>query len=135
MLGSLYYYLLDIMERGQRVPPSMEAESTIPERTPLIEAPSRQDILKYRAHHGTNLGSCFVLEKWLTPSAFPPNSLSDQSSELAAVSLGVTKRGVHATKAAFENRWRTFLCDSDFEWLVNTAHCECESHCSCKLTP
>jgi hypothetical protein len=124
MLDGLYYHLLDAVERGQPVPhPKPDTNSPDRYRTPKILAPSRLEILKYRAHHGTNLGSCFVLEKWFTPSAFSPDSLSDQSSELAAVSLSVTKQGVYATRGVFENRWRGFLGDSDLDWLVNTAHC------------
>ena len=46
-------------------------------------APTPLDTLRYRSHHGTNLGSIFVLEKWLFPSMFEPNARGD--SELDAV--------------------------------------------------
>ena len=45
--------------------------------------PTSQDLLRYRSHHGSNLGSIFVLEKWLYPSMFEPGAEGD--SELAAV--------------------------------------------------
>lgn len=34
-----------------------------------IQPPTADEALRYRYHHGVNLGSCFVLEKWLTPSS------------------------------------------------------------------
>ncbi|KAL9627291.1 MAG: hypothetical protein Q9164_007648, partial [Protoblastenia rupestris] len=48
----------------------------------LLPPPTHLDILRYRTHHGTNLGSIFVLEKWLYPSLF---SYTDSDSELDAV--------------------------------------------------
>ncbi len=48
-----------------------------------IEPPTALDVLRYRYHHGANLGSCFVLEKWLWPGMFEPGVKGD--SELDAV--------------------------------------------------
>lgn len=48
-----------------------------------LPAPSPQDVLRYRYHHGTNLGSIFVLERWLHPSMFVQGTNGD--SELDAV--------------------------------------------------
>jgi hypothetical protein len=45
--------------------------------------PTYLDVLRYRSHHGVNLGSIFVLEKWLFPSMFEPGLKGD--SELDAV--------------------------------------------------
>lgn len=53
-----------------------------PISTPLA-SPTSLDLLRYRTHHGTNLGSIFVLEKWLFPSMFEPTAKGD--SELDAV--------------------------------------------------
>lgn len=41
------------------------------------------DIFNYRYHHGTNLGSVFVLEKWLSSSMYVHGAAGD--SELDAV--------------------------------------------------
>ena len=41
------------------------------------------DVFNYRYHHGTNLGTIFVLEKWLSPSMYVQGSAGD--SELDAV--------------------------------------------------
>ena len=48
-----------------------------------INPPTALDILRYRYHHGANLGSCFVLEKWLWPGLFESGARGD--SELDAV--------------------------------------------------
>ena len=48
-----------------------------------IQPPSPVDVLRYRYHHGTNLGSIFVLEQWLSPSMFV--SGANGGSELDAV--------------------------------------------------
>ena len=49
----------------------------------MYPPPTPLDNLRYRFHNGTNLGSIFVLEKWLFPSMFEPNARGD--SELDAV--------------------------------------------------
>jgi hypothetical protein len=46
-------------------------------------APTTEDIFRYRYQHGTNLGSIFVLEKWLHRSMHEKGSSG--SSELSAV--------------------------------------------------
>jgi hypothetical protein len=48
-----------------------------------LPRPSAKDILRYRYHHGSNLGSTFVLEKWLSGSMYDGGAAG--SSELDAV--------------------------------------------------
>src|SRR5947209_5131206 len=72
--------------------------STIGPVTPL-------DIIRYRYHHGTNLGSVYVLERWLRNSMFPPNASG--SSELEAVKAWVERIGVDATRQKFEAFWQS----------------------------
>ena len=50
-----------------------------------ICAPSAQDILRYRSHHGINLGGIFVLEKWLFPEMFDA-SVAGHSEHEAVIS-------------------------------------------------
>lgn len=45
--------------------------------------PTAIDIFRYRYQHGTNLGSIFVLEKWLHPKMFEKDAKG--SSEIEAV--------------------------------------------------
>ncbi|KZF22188.1 glycoside hydrolase family 5 protein [Xylona heveae TC161] len=86
-----------------------------------IQPPTPTDILRYRYHHGTNLGSIFVLEQWLTPSMFVEGAAG--GSELDAVNACLKSQGLDATRAKWENHWSNAVSDSDFSWLVNTAHC------------
>jgi len=52
-----------------------------------IQPPSPLDVMRYRYQHGTNLGSVFVLERWLTGSMFVEGS--GGSAELAGIEGGV----------------------------------------------
>jgi hypothetical protein len=88
-----------------------------------MDPPTPAEVLRSRYHHGVNLGAVYVLEKWLFNSAFPPNSPDGQSSELEAVKAWTTKIGSDAAKTKFEDRWATCVSDTDFDWLLNVAHC------------
>lgn len=48
-----------------------------------MNAPSPKDIFLYRYQHGTNLGSVFVLERWLQNSMYEDDTPG--ASELEAV--------------------------------------------------
>lgn len=56
---------------------------------PLLQPPQERDVLAYRYHHGTNVGSIFVLEKWLFGNLF--TDLATGDSELDAVKSYVDK--------------------------------------------
>ncbi|KAL2352882.1 glycoside hydrolase superfamily [Cryomyces antarcticus] len=99
--------------QGQDQQPMTDQPATIQPPTPL-------DVLRYRYHHATNLGSVFVLEQWLTPSMYTQGS---QSAELAAVSGWIQQEGVDKARERFENHWKTYVSDSDLDWLANDAHC------------
>ncbi|ORY12515.1 glycoside hydrolase superfamily [Clohesyomyces aquaticus] len=77
------------------------------------------DIIRYRYHHGTNLGSVYVLERWLRNSMFPADACG--SSELEAVKAWVAKIGVDETRQKFEAFWKSVVTDEDLTWLVNEA--------------
>ena len=55
---------------------------------PGIRPPTQLDVLRYRYHHGANLGGIFVLEKWLYGSMFDQEAKGE--SELDAVTAYVT---------------------------------------------
>ncbi|KAI9812126.1 MAG: Glucan 1,3-beta-glucosidase 3 [Pycnora praestabilis] len=86
-----------------------------------IQPPTPLEVLRYRYHHGTNLGSIFVLEQWLSGSMFVAGAAG--GSELDAVNASLKQNGPGATRTQWENHWNTAVSDSDFDWLVNTAHC------------
>jgi hypothetical protein len=89
-----------------------------------ISPPTPLECLRYRYHHGCNLGSVYVVEKWLTSSAFPPDATNSQTSELAAVTLAVNKFGLDAARTKFEARWKSSVTDADWDWLCNKAKCK-----------
>lgn len=82
---------------------------------------TRQDVTRYRYHHGCNLGSLFVQERWLTPSMFPEGSQG--SSELAAAENWTQKIGMDGARQRFEQHWRDLVSDADLEWLRDEAKC------------
>ena len=54
----------------------------LPDRPSNIQPPTPADVDRYRYHHGTNIGSVFAIERWLTGSRFPDGA--EGSSEKAA---------------------------------------------------
>lgn len=86
-----------------------------------IQPPSSADVLSYRYHHATNIGSIFIQERWLTPSMFPDSAKG--SSELAAVESWVKLEGLEKTRGRFERHWRDYVSDQDLVWLRDVARC------------
>ncbi|KAJ8611645.1 hypothetical protein MRB53_037869 [Persea americana] len=86
-----------------------------------IQDASYADVQRYRYHHGTNIGSVFILEKWLVGSMFPDNAQG--SAELAAVQGWMNKEGTDSAKSRFERFWQEYISDSDLDWLRDTAKC------------
>lgn len=80
-------------------------------------APTTLDVLRYRYSHGTNLGSIFVLEQWLTPHLYPENAPG--SAELAAASASIAESGLDAARQEFEKHWNEYVSDDDLDWLVS----------------
>ncbi|OKL60608.1 hypothetical protein UA08_04182 [Talaromyces atroroseus] len=83
--------------------------------------PTVADIFRYRYQHGTNLGSIFVLEKWLHRSMYEKHATG--SSELAAVTQSLNNIGLQATRQKWERHWHSALSETDFLWLLETAKC------------
>ncbi|RDW94563.1 glycoside hydrolase-2 [Coleophoma crateriformis] len=110
-----------------------KAKSTLQENSPqhnfqpqqslpsTIAPPDPTEVLRYRYHHGTNLGSIFVLEQWLHGSMFPPNT--GGSSECDAVYNSLHLNGLEATRQKWEQHWRSALTDGDLDWLAKEARC------------
>ncbi|USP78533.1 glycoside hydrolase family 5 protein [Curvularia clavata] len=86
-----------------------------------ISDPTFLDILRYRYHHGTNLGSVYVIERWLQHSRFPEGA--EGSSELAAVKAWVDRIGIDETKKKFEEHWANIVSENAIGWLANVAKC------------
>lgn len=103
-------------------PAAQQQQSQMPmtDQPASLQEPSPLDVFRYRYQHGTNFGSIFVLEKWLTPSMYQEKA---DSAELAAVTGNIKAMGLDAAKQKFENHWETYISDSDLDWLANEAHC------------
>lgn len=125
-------YIMDLLHKARahirRYQGSDDNEEASPAPHTLVAAGGTSipnvtltDVLRYRYHHGTNVGSVFILERWLTPSAFP--SSCSGSSELAAVQAWIQQEGIEAATKRFETHWRDYVSDSDLDWLRDVAKC------------
>src|ERR1700761_6708453 len=106
------------LRQGQ---PSVEVKTDLSGQTPqplIMQPVSAADIFRYRYHHGTNLGSIYVLEKWLSGHMFERAS-EGQSSELEGVKASVNAIGIDATRQKWERHWAEAISDQDWDWLRN----------------
>ncbi|KAL8787553.1 MAG: hypothetical protein Q9195_007725 [Heterodermia aff. obscurata] len=101
--------------------PNTQAEPDSPPLLRNINPPTATDILRYRFQHGVNLGSVFVLERWLSPQMFEPSSKGD--SELDAVTASLHLHGLGPTRTKWEAHWTSALSEPDIEYLATKAHC------------
>ncbi|KAF1360906.1 glycoside hydrolase [Lizonia empirigonia] len=108
-------------QHHQHHAPSSHCPTTGQQNNGGITEPTALDILRYRYHHGTNLGSVYVIERWLQPSRFPEGA--EGSSELAAAKAWVDKEGIDCVKQKFEQHWSSIITDAAIGWLVNEAKC------------
>ncbi|KAH7049192.1 glycoside hydrolase superfamily [Macrophomina phaseolina] len=111
-------------------PPPIPPKPLIPLKSQQADRPSSitpvtpLDVLRYRYQHGANLGSIYVLEKWLFPGMFPSNcSGHGKSSELEAVRANVAELGMDGAREKFERHWAGAVTDADLDWLVGKAKC------------
>lgn len=74
--------------------------------------PNTRQIYQNRENFGVNLGACFVLEKWIYHELF-----GDTSVELEAVKQLVKKSGKDEARDKFENHWKNYMNDGDWNWL------------------
>ncbi|KAH7887222.1 glycoside hydrolase family 5 protein [Phlebopus sp. FC_14] len=79
--------------------------------TPYLEESNSEVVYRYRRQRGVNLGSWFVLERWITDAPFRFAAAPGQSD------LDVAK-GSHA-KEILEQHWDTWITANDFEWLAS----------------
>ncbi|KAF9234748.1 glycoside hydrolase family 5 protein [Melanogaster broomeanus] len=78
---------------------------------PNLEDTDEQVVLyRYRKQRGVNLGSWFVLERWITDAPFRYAAVPGQSD------LDVAK-GSHA-RETLEHHWDSWITAKDFEWLT-----------------
>ncbi|KAF7791719.1 hypothetical protein EIP86_002743 [Pleurotus ostreatoroseus] len=73
--------------------------------------PNDSDLFMYRKQRGVNLGSWFVLERWIAESPFRQAKTPAQSD--LDVALGQN------AKEVLERHWDTWITEQDFAWLVD----------------
>ncbi|CDO71033.1 Glycoside Hydrolase Family 5 protein [Trametes cinnabarina] len=71
----------------------------------------QRDWYMYRKQHGVNLGSWFVLERWIADSPFN-NAAGPAQSDLDVA------KGQNA-KVVLEHHWDTWVTDADWAWLAD----------------
>jgi len=76
-----------------------------PESLPL----GSHDIPRYRKQRGVNLGSWFVLERWICPQAFQGAASPGQSDFDVARGSGA--------KGVLEAHWDRWITDEDWRWI------------------
>ncbi|GAM90276.1 hypothetical protein ANO11243_083180 [Dothideomycetidae sp. 11243] len=85
-----------------------------------LAPPTQLDLYRYRYQNGTNLGSVFCLESWLTGSMFPKGA---GPSELDAATASVQEHGIEDARKKFEHHWHDYVTDADLDWLSKEAKC------------
>lgn len=86
------------------------------------QAPSTRQIYQSRLNRGPNLGSMFVLEKWISPHMFPEDGEGGdggRTSELDAVAqaMKASKNDSKAVQNKFEAHWHEWITDDDWSWM------------------
>ena len=96
-------------------------QAVMPETSFNMQSPSQADVNRYQFHYGANLGSTFILERWLTPCMFHESAKG--SSELAAVESWVKVESLEKARERFERHWREYVSDADLDWLKDKSKC------------
>lgn len=68
-----------------------------------------RDVYRYRKQRGVNLGSWFVLEKWITPHPFRNAGNGESDLQVA---------GGQDARKLFEEHWGSWIQESDWQWMV-----------------
>jgi aryl-phospho-beta-D-glucosidase BglC (GH1 family) len=79
------------------------------------QPPTKRQIYQNRFNHGPNLGAMFVLEKWICDGPFGEKAKG--TSELDAVKSCRKQHGEGKAKEIFEDHWRNWMKDEDWQWL------------------
>ena len=99
--------ILDKLKNSASRAPPPSQQSYPPPPAPHFLSP--QDVYRYRHQRGVNLGSWFVLERWMASKPFEGAVAPGQSD------LDVA-RGKNA-KANLEAHWDSWVGDDDWRWI------------------
>ncbi|KAF2757951.1 glycoside hydrolase [Pseudovirgaria hyperparasitica] len=112
-----------VKDAGKPSGPSPYSPQKIHSQAPKASPPINPDIFRYRYNHGTNVGSIYVLEKWLYQSMFPQGCEDGKSSELEAVKANVKELHTDKTRQKLEKHWSNAIIQQEWEWLSRDAKC------------
>ncbi|KAK3724362.1 Glucan 1,3-beta-glucosidase 3 [Vermiconidia calcicola] len=98
----------------QQIPSYESTSATAPP-----QAPAPADVIRYRYQHGANLGSIFIMERWLTGNMYPHDAPG--SSELTASKAWVKAEGMQKARERFERHWAEYVNDHDLDYLRDVA--------------
>ncbi|KAF8528533.1 glycoside hydrolase [Hysterangium stoloniferum] len=87
-----------------------DSTSKVSENYLTARALDERDVYRYRRQYGVNLGSWFVLEKWICGDPFK-NADSPGSSDFDVA------KGRDA-RAVLERHWDTWITTEDWEWIA-----------------
>ncbi|ORY27437.1 cytoplasm protein [Naematelia encephala] len=87
---------------------SSSSDTSFP-AAPAMQSLGAHDVIRYRRQIGVNLGSWFVLERWISSHPFREAVSPGQSDHDIA-------KGGHA-KAIFEEHWDNWITDDDWKWI------------------
>ncbi|KAI0322546.1 glycoside hydrolase [Amylostereum chailletii] len=108
-------------------PPQILASAPVP----LQPFPSEQDFYRYRKQRGVNLGSWFVLERWITDAPYRSAAHPGESDHDVA-------RGENGKKI-LENHWDEWVKEEDWKWLsergINTVRIPIGFYHLCQADP
>ncbi|KAI9727447.1 MAG: Glucan 1,3-beta-glucosidase 3 [Cirrosporium novae-zelandiae] len=122
-IGGTFQGALSTTQESPPKPVKINQTMIIPphDTAPALQAPTILDVIRYRYHHGSNLGSIFVLERWLSGSMYLNGAKGD--SELDAITASLEETGLDETRAKWESHWSTYVTDADLIYLSRTANC------------
>ncbi|KAI0947671.1 hypothetical protein AcW1_009372 [Taiwanofungus camphoratus] len=90
--------------------PQQQAQTRVPSVPLGAPFPTEKDLYRYRKQYGVNLGSWFVLERWIAETPFRFADGPAQSD------LDIA-RGPHA-KEVLEQHWDTWITEQDWTWIA-----------------
>ncbi|KZT07056.1 glycoside hydrolase family 5 protein [Laetiporus sulphureus 93-53] len=91
--------------------PQSAPQTAVPYAEPTSPFPTEIDFFRHRKQRGVNLGSWFVLERWIADSPFRCAASPAQSD------LDVA-RGSNA-KEILEQHWDTWITEDDWKWIAD----------------
>lgn len=105
--------MLRDMFGNAKITPDVEKSSVPP---PSIEAVDKKTIYRNRYNYGVNLGSLFVLEKWIYNDLF--DNVNSNNNEYDVISQRVKNFGKDDTARRLNEHYRNYINKINWVWLA-----------------